>query len=113
MALRGAALQRAARFFVPALSSPAGASISEENALNVQLRRSGISSLIPPHMIHWLRTIRIQFARLFKRPQASVDRSQLVGMYLSQANRPSDSIARGSGTRERQEGKFSQNRRRG
>jgi hypothetical protein len=36
-----------------------------------------------------------------------------VGMYLSQANKPLDSGARGSEVRERQEGKFSQNRRRG
>jgi hypothetical protein len=34
-------------------------------------------------------------------------------MYLSQANKPLDFSARGSETRERQEGKFSQNRRRG
>ena len=51
--------------------------------------------------------------RLFKSPPATVDRSRLVGMYLSQANQPSDANGRGSGTRERQEGKFSQNRRRG
>jgi hypothetical protein len=51
--------------------------------------------------------------RLFKPPKPTVNRSQLVGMYLSQANQPSDSSGRGSGTRERQEGKFSQKRRRG
>jgi hypothetical protein len=56
--------------------------------------------------------IRDQFTRLFKPPQATVDRSQLMGMYLTQANRPLDLTGRGSGTRERQEGKFSQNRRR-
>jgi hypothetical protein len=41
------------------------------------------------------------------------DRSALVGMYLSNANRVSDASLRGAGTWERQEGKFSQNRRRG
>jgi len=51
--------------------------------------------------------------RWFKPPQATVDRSRLVGMYLSQANKPLDFSTRGSETRERQEGKFSQNRRRG
>ena len=51
--------------------------------------------------------------RLFKPRQPKANRSTLVGMYLSQANRPSDSSPRGVGTRERQEGKFSQNRRRG
>jgi hypothetical protein len=51
--------------------------------------------------------------RLFKPPQPTVDRSRLVGMYLTQANKPLDSSGRGSDTRARQEGKFSQNRRRG
>ena len=50
--------------------------------------------------------------QLFKPPQAKTGRSMLVGMYLSNANRPVDSSARGSDTRERQEGKFSQKRRR-
>jgi hypothetical protein len=64
-------------------------------------------------MTRLLRMILDGWRRLFKQPQPSVNRSQLVGMYLSQANKPLDSGMRGSGTRERQEGKFSQNRRRG
>jgi hypothetical protein len=36
-----------------------------------------------------------------------------MGMYLSQANQPPDPGARGTPTRERQDGKFAQNRRRG
>ena len=64
-------------------------------------------------MTYWIRMIVSGWRRLFKPPQATVDRSRLVGMYLSQANKPLDSDGRGSDTRERQEGKFSQNRRRG
>ena len=64
-------------------------------------------------MISWLRTILGQIARWFRPPQATVDRSRLVGMYLSQANQAQDLSARGAPTRERQDGKFSQNRRRG
>lgn len=83
-------------------------------ALKLQLRRASGSSLIPPRMIqYWLRKITNGWRRLFKPAPASVDRSRLVGMYLSQANKPLDSGARGSETRERQDGKFSQNRRRG
>ena len=64
-------------------------------------------------MTYWISVIVSGWRRLFKPPQATVDRSRLVGMYLSQANKPLDSGARGSEVRERQEGKFSQNRRRG
>ena len=64
-------------------------------------------------MTYWIRIIVSGWKRLFKPPQATVDRSRLVGIYLSQANKPLDSSGRGSDTRERQEGKFSQNRRRG
>ena len=64
-------------------------------------------------MTNWISMIVSGWRRLFKPPQAKTDRSTLVGMYLSNANRPSDTSARGSSTRERQEGKFSQNRRRG
>ena len=63
-------------------------------------------------MARWLRTILDQIERLFRPPRATVDRSRLVGMYLSQANQPPDPGARGVPTRERQNGKFSQNRRR-
>ena len=64
-------------------------------------------------MMHWLRMILSGWKRLFKSPQATADRSRLVGIYLSQANKPLDSSGRGAGISERQEGKFSQKRRRG
>ena len=63
-------------------------------------------------MTRWLRTVLSHIARLFRPPQATVDRSRLVGMYLSQANQPPNLSARGAPTRERQDGKFAQNRRR-
>jgi hypothetical protein len=53
------------------------------------------------------------WSRLFKPRPPKADRSTLVGMYLTGANRPVDTHARDLGTRQRQEGKFSQNRRRG
>ncbi len=40
------------------------------------------------------------------------DRSQLVGMYLEHANRDAGGGQRGAANRQRQNGKFSQNRRR-
>jgi hypothetical protein len=83
------------------------------NSPKAQLHLPADSSLIPSRMAYWIRMIVSSWRRWFKSPKASVDRSQLVGMYLSQANKPLDSTARSSGTRERQEGKFSQNRRRG
>jgi hypothetical protein len=64
-------------------------------------------------MTYWARRIVSGSRRLFKPRQTTADRSTLVGMYLSNANRPLGSSVRGSETRERQEGKFSQNRRRG
>jgi hypothetical protein len=63
-------------------------------------------------MTRSLRKFLGQIAGLFRSPQATADRSRLMGMYLSQANQPSDVGARGAPTRERQDGKFSQNRRR-
>jgi hypothetical protein len=64
-------------------------------------------------MTYWIRLIVNAWRRLFKPPPAATDRSALVGMYLSNTNRPSDTSLRGSDTRARQEGKFSQQRRRG
>ncbi len=64
-------------------------------------------------MTRWLRTLFGQSTRLFQSPKATVDRSRLMGMYLSQANQPPEPGARGVPTRERQDGKFSQQRRRG
>jgi hypothetical protein len=83
------------------------------NAPKAQLHHPAESSLIPPRMTYWIRMIVSGLSRLFKPRQMPTDRSALVGMYLLNANRPSDTSLRGSGTRERQEGKFSQNRRRG
>ena len=64
-------------------------------------------------MTYWIRMIVSGWKRLFQPRQTKTDRSVLVGMYLSNANRPLGASVRGSDTRERQEGKFSQNRRRG
>ena len=72
-----------------------------------------IPALMALFMISWLRTILGQIARWFHPPRASVDRSRLVGMYLSQANQAPDLSTRGAPTRERQDGKFAQIRRRG
>jgi hypothetical protein len=49
---------------------------------------------------------------LFAPRQGSCDRSQLVGMYLDSANRGTALTAHGFGNRERQNGKFAQQRRR-
>jgi hypothetical protein len=49
---------------------------------------------------------------LFERKQDRLDRSRLMGMYLDQANRPTVTGMRGTANRERQDGKFAQNRRR-
>jgi hypothetical protein len=63
-------------------------------------------------MIRWLSRLFGQIAQAFRAPQATVDRSRLVGMYLTQANQPPEPGAHGTPTRERQEGKYSQRRRR-
>ena len=83
------------------------------NAPKPQLHRAADSSLILPRMTYWIRMMVNGWRGLFKPRREATDRSALVGMYLSNANRPSESSARGSDTRERQEGKFSQKRRRG
>jgi hypothetical protein len=101
VALRGAAPQGAAHF-VHTRCSP-----------KVQLHPAEGYGLITARMSQWKSMIVSGWRRMFKPPQASVDRSRLVGMYLSQANRPLGSSVRGSEVRERQDGKFSQNRRRG
>jgi len=64
-------------------------------------------------MTRWVSRLFGQLIRFFQSPQPTVDRSRLVGMYLSQANRPPDVGSRGAPNRERQDGKFAQNRRRG
>ena len=94
-------------------SCPTAPALAFARSPKAQLHRAAESSLILPRMTHWIRMIIGGWRRLFKPRQTTADRSTLVGMYLSNANRPVDSGARGSDTRERQEGKFSQNRRRG
>lgn len=64
-------------------------------------------------MTNWMRMLTSGWKGLFKRRGTPTDRSALVGMYLANTNRLSDPNLRGAGTRQRQEGKFSQNRRRG
>jgi hypothetical protein len=50
-----------------------------------------------------------RFKRLFRPSRRTVDRHRLVSRHLSRANRLIGSSLRGSGTRERQDGKISQN----
>ncbi len=52
-----------------------------------------------------------RIGRLFRPKQEGANRSRLMGMYLDQANRASGSGLRGATSRERQDGKFAQNRR--
>jgi hypothetical protein len=81
--------------------------------LKAQLRFVAALSLIRRHMRNWLRKFLGWWQQWFKPPPPPADRSRLVGMYLSGANKPLGAAGRGSDTRERQEGKFSQKRRRG
>jgi hypothetical protein len=71
------------------------ATLEDQNLVSASagLHRAADSGLIPPRMTYWIRMMVNGWRRLF--------------------NRPSESSARGSETRERQEGKFSQKRRRG
>lgn len=50
--------------------------------------------------------------KLLKPRRKPLDHSRLMGMYLDQANRPAASASASVGTRERQDGKFAQTRRR-
>ena len=63
-------------------------------------------------MIWWLRNSIAGIERLVKPKRETLNKSQLMGMYLDQANRPTGAGLRGSASRERQDGKFAQNRRR-
>ncbi len=64
-------------------------------------------------MKSWLFLIARRIQKLLKPQRASVDKSQLMGMYLNQANRPAHARAPVPTIRQRQNGKFSQLRRRG
>ncbi len=63
-------------------------------------------------MTNWVRQILSGWRGFFRPRRTPTDRSALVGMYLSTANAESNASLRGTGTRDRQEGKFSQRRRR-
>ena len=63
-------------------------------------------------MIRRLHTLIARIERLFGPKHQGADRSRLMGMYLDQANRPISGGMRGVARQERQDGKFSQNRRR-
>ena len=64
-------------------------------------------------MIQWIRAMVRRFARLFEGRPPELSRSRLVGMYLEQSNRQDRSGALAGPTKERRDGKFAQNRRRG
>jgi hypothetical protein len=77
------------------------------------LRGSVNPALMRPRMNRWLRSIAHRIERLLKPPASSVDKSRLMGMYLTQTNRPVHARASLQDIRQRQNGKFSQLRRRG
>jgi len=53
-----------------------------------------------------------RFRRLFSKPSSPTDRKGLVGMYLSRNNERKGKASFFKTNQERQDGKFSQNRRR-
>ena len=63
-------------------------------------------------MIRRLHTLMVRIERLFGPKYRGTDRPRLMGMYLDQTNRPSSAGTQGAARQERQDGKFSQNRRR-
>jgi hypothetical protein len=63
-------------------------------------------------MILWLRNSIAGIEKLVKPKRRALDPSRLMGMYLDQANRSTGAGLRGAGSREGQDGKFAQNRRR-
>ena len=63
-------------------------------------------------MIQYLHGVIARLEKLFKPKRKPLDRSSLMGMYLDQTNQPTGSAIRGTGTRQRQDGKFAQIRRR-
>ncbi len=63
-------------------------------------------------MIHWFQKTLARLREPFARKLPSTDRSQLVGMYLEHTNRQAGNGLRGTNNRQRQNGKFSLNRRR-
>ena len=64
-------------------------------------------------MIRTLQVLAARIASLLTTKSGGTDRSQLVGMYLEHANRNGTVWTRDAANRERQNGKFAQNRRRG
>jgi len=63
-------------------------------------------------MIGWIRLWWSRLTGWRENSNRTVDRSQLVGMYLSHANRAPGSQLRSGEDKERRNGKFAQNRRR-
>jgi hypothetical protein len=60
----------------------------------------------------WLRNALGWIEMLLRPKRETLNPSRLMGMYLDQANRPIGSTWTSSGSRERQDGKFAQIRRR-
>jgi hypothetical protein len=63
-------------------------------------------------MIRWLHKTFTRLREPFARKSPGPDRSQLVGMYLEHTNRQAGGGLRGANNRQRQNGKYSSNRRR-
>ena len=63
-------------------------------------------------MIRRLHTLITRIQRLFAPKGRGADRSRLMGMYLDGANQPTGAGMRGATGPERQNGKFSQRRKR-
>jgi len=93
----------------PASSSPSNAS----SWIDFGLPHAWNLDSLRARMMQRLVIIARRLTNLLGRPQPTVNRSQLMGMYLSQANRTSVIGGRGAENRQRQDGKFAQNRRRG
>ena len=66
----------------------------------------------PGRMIRLLHTLIARIQKMFGPKHRGADRSRLTAMYLDQANRPSGAEKRGDTGSERQNGKFSQKRKR-
>lgn len=66
----------------------------------------------PARMMRMLYALISRIEGFLSPKPGATGRSQLVGMYLEHANREAAGGLRGAANRERQNGKFSQNRRR-
>jgi hypothetical protein len=77
-----------------------------------EVASGGVNQFNPARMMRYLRSSIVRLEKFLNRKPKPLDPSSLMGMYLSQTNRPTGSSTRGTGTRERQDGKFAQIRRR-